>query len=98
MPKLQQVVEIPLQFFLRPPDTRRATDDAHALGHGQRVHDFTQFVTILTLDATRNTSATRVVWHQDKMAPGQADEGGEGGALVAAFVLLDLDDEFLAFP
>ena len=29
--------------------------------------------------------------------PGEADEGGERGALGAALLLLDLDDEFLAF-
>src|SRR5262249_47984403 len=31
-----------------------------------------------------------------EVAPGEADEGGERGALVAALVLLDLDDHFVA--
>ncbi len=57
----------------------------------------TQLVPVLALDAARYAAATRVVRHQHEVAPGKADEGGERGALVAALVLLDLDDQFLAF-
>src|SRR5690606_40603476 len=46
---------------------------------------------------TRNATATRIVRHQHEITTGQRDEGGQCGAFVAAFVLVDLDDEFLAF-
>jgi len=36
-------------------------------------------------------------WHQHQEAAGQAHEGGERRALVAALLLLDLDDDFLSF-
>src|SRR6185369_12605947 len=49
------------------------------------------------LDTARNTAAAGVVRHQDQVAAREADEGGEGGALVAALVFFDLDDEVLAF-
>ena len=32
-----------------------------------------------------------------EIAAGQTDKSGEGGAFGAAFVLVDLDDQFLAF-
>ena len=66
-------------------------------GTWQLVHRLAQLVAVLALDAARDAAAARVVRHQDEVAAGQADEGREGGALVAALVLLDLDDELLAF-
>src|SRR6266581_1155955 len=45
----------------------------------------------------RDTPPPRGLFGISKVAPGKADEGGERGALVAALVLLDLDDQFLAF-
>jgi hypothetical protein len=44
----------------------------------------------------RHATGARVVGHQHQEAAGEGDEGGEGGALVATFFLLDLDDDFLA--
>mgnify|MGYP007112892572 CR=1 FL=1 len=52
---------------------------------------------VLALDAARDAAAARVVRHQHHVAPGQADEGGERRALVAALFLLDLDQQLLAF-
>ena len=34
---------------------------------------------------------------QDDETPGEADKGGQRGALVAAFFLVDLDDDVLTF-
>jgi hypothetical protein len=52
---------------------------------------------VLALDPARHAAGARIVRHQHQVAAGQADEGGERRALVAALFLLDLDDEFLAF-
>jgi single-stranded DNA-specific DHH superfamily exonuclease len=93
---LQQVVQVPLQFFGVAADAGGAGDDAHALA--LRAGPWFRAVPALfALDAARNATAARVVGHQHQVAAGQRDEGGQGGALVAALFLLDLDDQFLAF-
>ena len=61
------------------------------------LHRVAQFLAVLALDAARNATATGVVGHQDQVAAGQRDERGQGGALVAALFLFNLDDQFLAF-
>ena len=48
-------------------------------------------------NAARDAAGARVVRHQDDEASGQADERGQGRALGAAFLFLDLDDDVLAF-
>ena len=96
-PQLQQVVQVPLQFFGRAADRGGARDHAHAFRDHQLVDGVAQLVAVLALDAARDAAAARVVRHQDQVASREADEGGEGGALVAALVLLDLDDQVLAF-
>ena len=96
-PQLQEVVEVPLQLFGVAADGGGAGDQAHAAGHFELVHDVAQFGALVALDAAGHATATRVVGHQHQVAAGQRDEGGEGGALVAALVLLDLDDQLLAF-
>src|SRR4029079_6959468 len=79
------------------PDRRGAGDDAHAVGELELVERVAQLVAVLALDAARDAAAPGGVRHQDQVAARQADEGGEGGALGAALVLLDLDDQLLAF-
>jgi len=74
-----------------------AGDQAHAVGHFELIHDVTQFSAFVTVDAAGNATATRVVRHQDKVAASQRNVGGQGGALVATFVLVNLDDQFLTF-
>ncbi|CUI79887.1 Uncharacterised protein [Achromobacter xylosoxidans] len=96
-PELQQVRQVPLQFFDVAADAGGAGDDAHALGQLELLHRVAQFLAVLALDAARNATATGVVGHQDQVAAGQRDERGQGGALVAALFLFDLDDQFLAF-
>ncbi len=97
-PELHQVVEVPLQFLDAAADTGGAGNQAHAGGDFQLVHGIAQFGAIVALDAAGDAAAPRVVGHQDQVAAGQRNEGGEGGTLGAALVLVHLDDEFLAFP
>src|SRR5204862_7469841 len=91
------VVPVPVQFFRGATDRRGASDDAHALGQLELVQRVAQLVAIFALDAAGNAAAAGIVGHQHEVAAGQADERGEGGALGAALVLLDLDDQLLAF-
>src|SRR5207248_2456155 len=48
-------------------------------------------------DAARYAAAARIVRHQDEIAAGERDVGGEADALAAVLVLVDLDEELLAF-
>src|SRR5690606_10531981 len=96
-PQLDQVVQVPLQLFAGAAQAGGAHDQAH-VGRGvQAVQRLTQFVALLALDAAGNAAGAGVVGHQHQVAAGQADEGGQGRALVAALFLFDLDDDFLAF-
>ena len=97
LPELQQVVQVPLQLFERAADAGGAGDDAHAAGNLELVDHVAQLVAVLALDAARDAAAARVVGHQHEIAAGERDEGGERRALVAALVLVDLDDQLLAF-
>ena len=96
-PQLHEVAHVPLEFLDRPADSSCPGDYAHTLADLELVYQRTQFVSILTLHATRNTATARVVGHQYEIASRQADESRKRRALVAALVLFDLDDELLAF-
>ncbi len=96
-PQLGEVVEVPAELFAVAANGGGTCDQAHAFGHVQLIHRFAQLGTFLTFNAARDAATARVVGHQHQIAAGERDVGGECGALVAAFVLLDLDDEFLAF-
>ncbi len=67
------------------------------MGYSKLVHGLFELGAVLALDAARHATATRVVGHQHQVATGQADEGGQGCALVAALFLFDLDQQLLAF-
>ncbi|MGF6510080.1 hypothetical protein OKW26_005907 [Paraburkholderia sp. 32] len=96
-PQLHQVVQVPLQLFGAAADAGRARDDAHAFRQLQLRHGFAQFLTVVAFDPARHAAAARVVRHQHQIAAGERDERGQGCALVAAFFLFDLDDQFLTF-
>ena len=95
-PQLQQVVQVPLQLFGVAADAGGAGDQAHAGGHFELIHRFAQLGAIVAFDPARHTAATRIVRHQHQVAAGQRNEGGQRGALAATFILVDLDDQFLA--
>ena len=97
IPQLQQVVQVPLQFFGATAQPCGANNDPHFIGDGQRAQGFLELLAFLTLNATGNTAGPGVVGHQYQIAAGQADEGGEGGAFIAALFFGHLDNDFLAF-
>src|SRR5438105_6291636 len=96
MPELHQVVQVPLQFFGRTPDARRAGDNAHSARNFERANCLTELVALFALHPSRYAAAAGVVRHEHKVATGQRYVGCERGAFAAAFVLVDLDDQFLA--
>ena len=91
IPKLEQVVEIPLQFFDGFATARRTYDQPHAFGNLQRRHDLTHVATCIAFDTSRYAARAWVVWHQDQITSGEADIRGERCALGAALFLFDLD-------
>ena len=44
----------------------------------------------------RYATGARIVGHQHQVTTGQADVGGQGCSFGASFLLVDLDDHFLA--
>ena len=96
-PQLQQVVEVPLHFFAAAAQAGSAHDQAHVGRGDQAVQRFTQFVALFAFNAARDAASARVVRHQNQITTGQADERGQGCALVATLFFLDLNDDFLAF-
>ncbi len=96
-PQAQQVVQIPLKFFCGAADAGGAGDQAHAFRNVELRQRVAQFVALFALDAARDATAARVGRHQHDVAAGQRDVGGQCSALVAALVLFDLNQEFLAF-
>src|SRR6185369_4568310 len=96
-PELNEVVQVPLQLFGRAPDTGGARDDAHPGGNVELVDRVAQLVALLALDAPRDAASARIVRHQHEIAAGEGDVRGERRALVAALVLVDLDDQLHAF-
>jgi len=96
-PDLDQVIEVPLQFFGVAAEPGGADDHAHFIGQLQIIHGVLEVLPVLAFDPARYAAGLGVVRHQHQVTAGQADEGGQRRALVAAFFLLDLDDQFLAF-
>ncbi len=96
-PQLEQVVQVPLQLRCAAANASGARDDGHTLWVFQLVHRFFEFCAVIALDATADATAARVIGHEHHIATGQANEGGQGCALVATFFFFHLDQQFLAF-
>ena len=96
-PQLEQVIQIPLQFFGAAAKSGSTDNHAHFFRQLQRVQGIFQFLTLFAFNAAGDTASTRVVGHQYQIAAGQADKGGQGSALVTTFFLVDLNNDFHAF-
>src|SRR5690606_32817399 len=74
----------------------RAQDDTHALRHFEFANDILETLAVLQVgDLARNATATCGIGHQHRIAAGQRQVGGDGGALVAALLLYDLSEQDL---
>ena len=97
-PDAQQVVEVPAcSSSVAAADAGRAHDAAHAVGDLQVLERLADDVALLALDAARDAAGAGVVRHQHDEPAGEADEGRERRTFGAAFLLIDLDDDLLAF-
>ena len=96
-PQLEQIVQVPLQFRCAATNTSSAGNDGHPFGIFQLVHGFFEFGAVIAFNATANATAAWVVGHEDHIASGQTDEGGESGAFVATFFFFYLYQKLLAF-
>ena len=97
LPELFEVVQIPFQLFRAAADTGGACDDAHAVRNVEFCHSGFEFLALFAFDTAGYAATARVVGHQYQITSGQADEGGQRRAFVAAFVFFNLDDDFHAF-
>ena len=95
-PELGEVVEVPLQLLDALAHPGGTDDEPHVLGDLELAHGVAQLGAVITLDAPRDAPRAGVVGHEHQVASGQGDEGGEGGALVAALLLVDLNDDLPA--
>ena len=96
-PQLEQIVQIPLQFWRASANAGGAGNDGHPFGIVQLVHGFFQFSAIVTFNASAHTTTAGVVGHEDHIATRQADEGGQCRTFVATLFFFDLYQELLAF-
>ncbi|CNS44462.1 Uncharacterised protein [Neisseria gonorrhoeae] len=97
LPELFEVVQIPFQLFRAAADAGGTRDDAHAVRNVELRHRGFEFLTLFAFDTAGYAAAARIVRHQYQIASGEADEGGQRRAFVAALVFFDLDDDFHAF-
>ena len=86
-----------MQFIGVAAHAGGADDDAHVIRNVQGVHGLFQGLAVVAFNAAGNAAGGRRVGHQNHVTAGQRDVGGQGGAFVAAFFLVDLNDHFLAF-
>ena len=96
LPELQQVVNVPLQFFVASTDAGGAYDHAHSVGNLELAQRFAQRIAVVALDAAGNAAGPRVVGHEHHVTPGKAEKRSQRGTLGPAFLLVDLDEEFLS--
>ena len=97
VPEVDQIIQVPLQLFDALADTCGSDDQPHVIRDDQLAEDLAKLVTGLPLYSSGNPPGARVVGHENQIAPGQTDEGGQRGPLVAALFLVHLDDQLLPF-
>src|SRR6185437_3078889 len=88
---------VALDFGLGAAFAGGTQDDAHALRYLKVGDDFLEPLAVLRVgDFSRDATATRGVGHQHRIAAGKRQVGGDGGTLVAAFLLDHLHQQDLA--
>ena len=70
LPDLQQIVQIPIQFFGASTDTGGSNDNAHAFRNFHLRHGATQLISLFAFNATRDSASPGVVRHQHHVSTG----------------------------
>ncbi len=86
-----------MHFFAGAAKACGTNNQAHVGRNVEAIQRFAEFVALFTLNSAGNAAGAGVIGHQNKIATGKADKGGQGCTLVATLFLFDLDDHFLAF-
>ena len=97
LPELLQIIEIPSEFFGGAADAGGACNQAHAWRNIKLRHGFFEFGAFFAFNPAGYAAAARIVRHQNQIAAGEADEGGQCCAFVAALVFFHLYDNLHAF-
>ena len=96
LPQPQQVGEIAREFFLGAVGAGGADDEADAFGRIELAEDIAQAAAVfVAFDFARDADAAEGR-HEDQVAAGDADVGGEGRAFGAHAFFDDLDEDFVA--
>ncbi len=95
LPQAEQRAEVAIEGRLRLVEGVGAQDDAHALGQSSLALAIFDRLPVVVLGLAGD-AAGLVVGHQDQVAAGDAEVGGDEGALVADAVADDLDQDRLA--
>ena len=96
LPHLEKIVDVPLKLFGGAADPGGAHDEADSVRDVEPSQGFAKLGPLVAFHPARDPARSRVVRHENEVAAREADEGGERRALVAALLLLDLDDDLLA--
>jgi hypothetical protein len=97
LPHPDQVLEVALDLGLGAGSAGGSQDDAHALGHVEVLDDLFQPRAVLGgRDLAADAAAARGIRHQDRIAAGQRQIGGQRRALAAALFLDNLHQHDLA--
>ena len=97
VPQAGEIVEIALDLGLGTAEPGGADDAAHRLRQAELADDRLEALAVAgRADLAGDAAAVAGVRHQHAIAAGEAEVGGEGGALVAALLLDDLDQQHLA--
>ncbi len=95
-PKLGKIFIVTLDLGLGALGACGPHDQAHAVRHIQLGDDGFQALAVCAIDdLAGNAASARRVRHQDRVATGEGEIGGQGCALVATFFLDDLDKHHL---
>ena len=97
LPCCVEIVEVPLQFFNGPSNTRGTDDNTGALGDCEVGELIAEFSTIITLNTAGDAARLRIIRHEDQVASSQRDVCCESGSFGPTLFFFDLNDKLLAF-
>ena len=97
VPQAGKIIEIALDLGFGARKARRAHDEAHGPRQAEVADDLLETLAVRGAgNLARDAAAVARIGHQHGVAPGEAEIGGQRGALVAALFLDDLNQQYLS--